>query len=107
MNQSLIRNIVQRVSRGLEEELKLVQEEAPAPRKRDLAFEALAKLEGGYQNLTKSARGAVNKALKEIREVAPNVTSREIDWRIGQFKKQFGNCTPTATSIARHWARLK
>lgn len=106
MRQSLIRGIVQRVSKGLETELKLVQEEGPKPKRQDLAFEALAKLEGGHKNLTSSARGAVNKALKEIREVAPNVTGREIEYRIHKFKKEFGSCSVTATSIARHWARL-
>ena len=106
MNQSLIKGIVQRVSKTLETELILSQDEEPKPKRVDLAFEALAKLEGGHRNLTKSARGAVNKALKEIREVAPNVTGREIDFRVHQFKKQFGNCAVTATSIARHWARL-
>lgn len=107
MNQSLIKGIVQRVSQTLENELVLAQGDGKKPKRVDLAFEALAKLEGGTRALTPSARGAVNRALREIRTVSPHVTGREIDYRIGNFRKVFGNnCAITAMAIARHWGRL-
>lgn len=82
--------------------LKKVQNTRP----RDICFEVLAELHGGCSGLTSSARGAINKALKEIRQVCPQVTEEEIKRRICHHRKKWPNIDCTATSLSKHWALL-
>lgn len=74
-------------------------------RKRDEAFEALGDIEGGFKLLTPSARGSVNRALKDIRSVTPDVTSNEILRRAAIYESHFPNSTLSASALAKHWAR--
>lgn len=76
-------------------------------RPRDTAFEALAELHGGYQSLTSSCRGRINKALKEIREVSPDVDREQIVERVHNLRTHFPKITLTATAMAMHWAMAK
>lgn len=105
MEKSLIQTIADRVRNKVVDELQEATE--PKVRKRDECFEILGDLEGDWQHLTKSARGAVNKALKEIREVHPGLTPNELRYRIARYRKLFPNgAIITANAVARHWARL-
>jgi hypothetical protein len=76
-----------------------------APRRRDLAFDALAELEGGAQELTRGARARVGTKLAEIRAVAPDVSPEEIRRRAGNLRLLFPQARATAASLASHWAQ--
>ncbi len=75
------------------------------PRERDECFEALAEIEGGHQALTITARGAVNKALKDIRSAEPNVVPDEIRRRGRMYRQHFPDAILSACALAKHWAR--
>lgn len=76
-------------------------------RGRDEAFEALVEVQGGSLNgLTPSARGSINKALSEIRSVAPRVTAAEIRRRAEVYREKMRGATLTATALAAWWDRL-
>lgn len=75
-------------------------------RKQDLAFEALAELDGGYRNLSHQGLGRVRAALKSIRHVAPQVTPHDIQTRAARFHRLFPGATITSTAVSTHWARL-
>lgn len=78
----------------------------PGTRRVDEAFEALAGLHGGCDEITATCRGAINKALKDIRQVCPHVTEEEIKRRIFHHRKKWPSIDCTATSLAKHWAIL-
>ena len=76
-----------------------------AHRERNPLFDALAELDGGADNLTGAAAGAVGKALSEMMKASPDLTPDEIGRRAGTLILHFPNATATASSLAKHWAR--
>ena len=74
-------------------------------RKRDLIFESLAEIEGSdLADLTRSQRGALNKAAKELRDLG--VDPGEIPRRAAAFARRYPGATLTALALVRHWAAL-
>lgn len=72
-------------------------------RRRDLLFEALCEAcRIDPAELTSSYRGAVNKALKDLREVG--AIPEEIHRRARAFRVRWPRVTLTPPSLAKHWA---
>lgn len=76
-------------------------------RKRNPLFDALAEVEGGNPDaVTKSAGGAIGKALSEIKAVCPDVTPEEIRQRAANYRSVMPpGSLLTATALAKHWGR--
>lgn len=84
--------------------------EPPSSRKRerpkDLLFEAVCEATGtNYKRLTASGRGALNKAVYEIRQVCD--TPGQVIVRAGAFRKRFPGMALTPSSLAKYWAQLE
>ena len=78
-----------------------VAEERP----KDLVFEALCSATGtDARSLTKSGRGALNAALRDIRAASPGVTPEEITRRANRYSRKFPSAALTAPALAKHWA---
>jgi hypothetical protein len=76
-------------------------------RERDLAFEALCSVSNiDWRELTPSGRGAINRALREIREVYRDTETLpdEIQRRAENLQHLFSHIPVTASSLAKHWA---
>jgi hypothetical protein len=73
----------------------------------DLSFEALVEMTGATVS---SERGALNTALKMIREEMPGVDdtdlATEIVYRAGLYRKRYPNVSLTPTALAKHWYRV-
>lgn len=76
-----------------------------ATRQPDPLFEALAHLDGGC-GLTKCAQRTVAVALAEIKRATPDVTPPMIQERARNLRVCFPQCHVTASSLAKHWARV-
>jgi hypothetical protein len=80
----------------------------------DPAFEMLAKVQDSKQldEMTPSERGAIHKALKEIKGTAPPGTTAEqlateIKRRAAAYHEKFSEGTTlTATALAKYWSQL-
>lgn len=69
------------------------------------ALYALAAVGGSDPaQMTKSAWGAVAKALKEIRSVYPAVTPEEIKRRAQNYRAHMPGAMLTASALAKHWS---
>jgi hypothetical protein len=79
---------------------------ALAPAKiRDELFDALAASCGiAVPDLTRSARGALNRALKDLREV--DATPAEVSARAGRYRERWPKVSLTPSALAKHWAEL-
>ena len=76
-------------------------------RPRDLIFEALCEATGvEAKSLTKSGRGSLNVALRDIRAASPDVTPQELKQRAERYQRKFSGAALTATALAKHWASL-
>ncbi len=53
-------------------------------------------------SITRSARGAINRAVRELKEV--NATPEQIRERAEVYRLRFFGATLTATALARRWA---
>lgn len=74
-------------------------------RERDLLFEAVVEATGlSLDALTKSARGAANRATKELREVgaSPELVRRAAK----QYVKEYPDAALTPTALAKHFPKL-
>jgi hypothetical protein len=72
---------------------------------RDMIFEALCAATGTeIASLTKSGRGAINGALRDIRAASPQVTAEEIQSRARAYARKFPSAALTAPALAKHWA---
>jgi hypothetical protein len=73
----------------------------------DLPFEALVEATGAT---IASERGALNAALRQIRESASELTedelALEIRHRADVYRKVFPNAALTPTALAKHWERM-
>ena len=74
-------------------------------RARNPIMDALGSLEGNLSELSKAAWGRVGTALKEIREVCPDVTAEEIARRARNYSTHFDGAAVTSTALAKYWAR--
>lgn len=73
----------------------------------DECFEALVEIQGSRLNsLTRSERGAINRALGEIRRVMPDVTAATIRQRAETYREKMPRITLTANALASWWGRL-
>jgi hypothetical protein len=79
---------------------------APASnRRRDPLFDAVTDaLRIEPTALTKSGRGALNRALAELRAV--NADPAEVPIRAEMYRARFNGVALTATALAKHWAEL-
>lgn len=74
------------------------------PRK-DLLFEALAEVCGmSLGELTTSARGAMNRAAKELRDLS--ATPAEVERRAQAYRKKYPGIDLTPSALAKHWPAL-
>jgi DNA-binding Lrp family transcriptional regulator len=72
------------------------------PKKDDL-FETVAKACGiNLTGMTRSARGQLNKACKELREVG--ATSEQVKHKAKAYRAQYPNATLTPTALIKHWS---
>lgn len=90
-------------------------------RRRNVAFDALAELDGAGNTLTASAAGRVGKALAEIRAAWPIKLpdkpkdaerdayearlAQEIRVRVREYRAIFPGAAATSTALAVHWGR--
>jgi len=85
---------------------KKAAEKPSTPRQRNPLIDALAAVDGSdTRQLTASAWSGFAKALKEIREVCPDVTPEEIRRRAGNFRLHFPKITPSPHALGKWWAR--
>jgi hypothetical protein len=71
--------------------------------KKDELFEAVAEVCGiNLTGMTRSSRGQLNKALKELREV--NATEAEVRHKAKAYKTQYPNATLTPVALVKHWS---
>lgn len=72
-------------------------------RKKDTLFETVARVCGiSTTTLTRSSRGQLNAALKELREV--NATEAEVEAKAKAYRKQYPNATLTPSALVKHWS---
>ena len=72
----------------------------------DGLFEKVAEVCGwDIKNLTKSSRGQLNKAVKELRDV--RATSDQVGGKAAAYRKQYPGITLTPTALIKHWAALE
>ncbi len=76
-------------------------------RERDLSFESLAEATGAT---VASERGALNAALKMIREEEPDLADEDlallIRLRADDYRKVYPEMACTPTALAKHWNRI-
>jgi biotin operon repressor len=72
-------------------------------RTKDNLFEAVAKACGiNLTSLTRSSRGQLNKAVKELREVG--ATEQDVQAKAKAYKTQYPNAALTPTALVKHWS---
>jgi hypothetical protein len=89
---------------SLEPSNKPKKKDAKKPRPRDLVFEALT-VAAGYdiKNLTKSARGQLNKYAKDLREV--NATPEQIARFPMWYRQHIIDQAPSVAGFSKYWPR--
>ena len=79
---------------------------APRNRPRDLIFEGIAAAcEWPLDRLTRSARGQINKAAKELREI--DATPGQIEAKAAAYRKQYPGMTLSPSALVKHWSALE
>jgi DNA-binding transcriptional ArsR family regulator len=85
-----------------EEPLAAAPREAPT-RKADDLFVTVAQVCGiSLDGITRTARGQLNKAVKELREV--QATPEQIHHKAKAYRTQYPNATLTPTALTKHWS---
>lgn len=78
---------------------------APSARQPDLLFEAVANVCGiDWRELTKQARGSMNAAVAQLRNVG--ATPESVRERAGNWPNLFDRATLTPPALAKHWPQL-
>lgn len=78
---------------------------ATTARKRDELFDALIEeLNVDPAELTTAARGSLNNALKQLREVG--ATPLQIHSRCRRFRRRYADARLTPAALAKHWPDL-
>jgi hypothetical protein len=84
-------------------EVSLAAAPQKEPAKRDELFEAVAKACGiPIGNLTRSSRGQLNRAVKELREVG--ATEPDVQAKAKAYRTQYPNATLTPMALVKHWS---
>lgn len=77
----------------------------PKPREQNETLNALATVGGGVAaEVPKTRWSAVQKCLREIREVCPDVTHEEIQARARNYRRNHPDWTLTPEALTKHWA---
>jgi biotin operon repressor len=72
-------------------------------RVKDDLFETIAEACGiSLTGITRTARGQLNKAVKELREVG--ATSEQVKHKAKAYRAQYPNATLTPTALIKHWS---
>jgi hypothetical protein len=75
------------------------------PRPRDVIFDSLCDVTGtDPSQLTDSGRGALNRAVKELR--ALQASGDQIHMNANTFRRRYPNAVLTAPALVKHWASL-
>jgi hypothetical protein len=75
-------------------------------RKTDTLFETVAKVCGiSTTNLTRSSRGQLNKAVKELRDI--DATDEQVHDTAKAYRQQYPNATLTPLALVKHWSSFK
>jgi DNA-binding transcriptional ArsR family regulator len=78
---------------------------ATQPKQKDTIFEAVAEACGWeLGSLTRSARGQLNRATKELRDIG--ATPEQIAGRAKGYRKQYPSMSLTPSALVKHWAAL-
>lgn len=78
---------------------------AETARPRDELFEALATVDGAdLANLTRSARGSLNAAAKQLREIG--ATPEDVHARAAAYRRRHPEWPLTAQALVKHWPSL-
>jgi biotin operon repressor len=78
---------------------------AKAPRKRDDLFNALVEVcQIDPSSMTSSARGAANRAIKELREVG--ATPEQVVQAASSYRSRYSEAAVTPSALAKHWPSL-
>ena len=76
-----------------------------APPKKDELFEAVATAcHIDWTNVTKSGRGQLNAATKELKDI--NATPQQVEGRATAYRKQYPTMPLTPSALVKHWASL-
>jgi DNA-binding transcriptional ArsR family regulator len=82
------------------------EEPLAATPKKDELFEAVAKACGiRLDALTRSARGQLNSACKELRDIG--ATPEQVAGKAKAYRKQYEGAALTPTALTKHWAALE
>jgi hypothetical protein len=88
------------------QELLAATPKEPTPKPKDQLFETVAQVCGiSITNLTRTSRGQLNKAVKELREV--NATDQQVHDTAKAYRNQYPNATLTPTALIKHWPSFK
>ena len=72
-------------------------------RAKDNLFETVAQACGiNLNGMTRSARGQLNKACKELREI--EATAEQVKAKAKAYRTQYPNATLTPTALVKHWS---
>lgn len=91
------------------EELALMKKNngGKMPRTRDVFFDALCEVDGcDPLQLPRAKAKQVAVALRDIREVTPNLTVEDIRARAAEYKRKHPTWSLTVTALAKHWGNL-
>jgi biotin operon repressor len=90
---------------SLEPSKELLADKPPesSTKKKDNLFETVTEVCGiDPTEMTRSSRGQVNKALKELREVG--ATEQQVRHKAKAYRTQYPNATLTPTALIKHWS---
>lgn len=87
--------------------VETVKKPATQPRQPNPLLEALASIGGANPRETPPSRwSAIQKYLREIKSVTPDVTPEEIKRRERDYLRKYPNATVTPDALAKHWGAL-
>jgi len=85
------------------EHLAATPKKQESPRPKDELFETVAEVCGiNLTNMTRSARGQLNRATKELRDI--QATTEQIHAKAKAYRTQYPNATLTPTALTKHWS---
>jgi hypothetical protein len=77
------------------------------PRPRNPEIDALVALDGSDPNgATSAAFAAAGTALRDIKQVSPDVTAAEINRRASNYRERFRDAAISPMALAKHWAAM-
>lgn len=94
-----VRGVTVTPKQGIEQVRDLVR-----TRSRDLLFEAVAEACGWEPPITKQARGWINGALPQLREIG--ATPDDVLWKARVYRANYDGKHPTPSALVKHWPAL-